>query len=115
MFGDFFSPSALLTSLLLARATPGCDVFFCAREGGLLRYQSDATESEAELVTLLSRTHATVPDIEASLFPYDRNAQSYVHRVAEAGTLEVMMTDEVWTQEGSIGPDWAPFAMSPTL
>ena len=115
LFGDFFSPSALLTSLLLVRATPGCDVFFCAREGGLLRYQSDATESEAELVTLLSRTHATVPDIEASLFPYDRNAQSYVHRVAEAGTLEVMMTDEVWTQEGRIGPDWAPFAMSPTL
>lgn len=115
LFGDFFSPSALLTSLLLARATPGCDVFFCAREGGLLRYQSDATESEAELVTLINRTHTTVSDIEARLFPYDRNAQSYVHRVAEAGKLEVITTDEVWTQEGRIGPDWAPYAVSPTL
>lgn len=110
LFGDFFSPSNLLISLLLARSMPGCEVFFCAREGGLLRYHSEASVSESELLSQISRSHNTVSDIRAQLFPYDDSAQVYVQRVAEAGRLEVITTDDLWTQEGRVDASWEPFA-----
>lgn len=112
LFGDFFSPRALLTSLLLVRATPGCEVFFCAREGGLLRYQVEASEAEAQLLARLNRVHNTLADIEANLFPYDSSTVAYVHCVAQAGKLDVIIADEVWAQVGRVGPDWAPFVVS---
>lgn len=110
VFGDFFSPDNLFVSLLLARSTPDCEVYFCTRRGGLLRYKSEKTEAEATLLTEVTLFNGTDSELKGQLFAAELSALDYVRRVALAGQLEVMVSDTVWTHAGLVNETWEPFA-----
>lgn len=108
LFGDFFSPNTLRISLWLARSMPNGEVYFFGRRGGLLRYQSTGLESETELLAMTTGTVGTRSALEEQLLSLTLSPQDYVRRVAAAGRLEVISTDEMWTVTGLVTQTWAP-------
>lgn len=110
VFGDFFSPGNLFVSLLLARATPGCEIYFCTRRGGLLRYNSEPSEAQSALLAAVTASNGVESELESQLLAPELSARDYVRRVASAGRLEVIIADGVWTQVGQVGQTWEPFA-----
>lgn len=109
VFGDFFSPDNLFVSLLLARSTPGCEIYFCTRRGGLLRYISEKTEAETTLLVEVTSSNGSDSTLEAELLAAELSARDYVRRVALAGQLEVMTADTVWIHAGRVNDTWEPF------
>lgn len=110
VFGDFFSPGNLFVNLLLARATPGCEIYFCTRRGGLLRYNSGQSEAQSTLLAELTSVNGAASELESQLLAAELSARDYVRRVAAAGQLEVVIADGVWTQVGPVDQTWEPFA-----
>lgn len=109
VFGDFFSPKNLLACLRLARSIPLFQVFFCTRRGGLLRYQSQSSDLEIQMLAQLTATSGTGSELETRLMSAQLSAQDYVRQVAGAGLLDVIAADEIWTHEGAVTDTWIAY------
>ena len=107
---DFFSPDNIFDGLMLMRATLGLRVYFSAPQGALLSYRRTSVEAESALLVRVTRVDAASSGLEQDLVSGRLPAIGFVHQVAAAGRLEVMVTDAVWAQAGRVTSQWQPGA-----
>lgn len=106
IYRSFVNPSLLLAALTAVRQTPASgDTFLplylsCA-DSALLKYQASSLIAGWNDP---SRLQAYVKKLNG---PF--NAAEYIREVARAGTLEVLITGEIWATLGQVSQRWTAY------
>ncbi|MEB0204725.1 DUF4329 domain-containing protein [Pseudomonas sp. CCC3.1] len=111
---DFMSPDNVWIDYLMMQASPGSRAYFSAPEGALLSYVRFSLDAETELIASVAHPNELTSQLDRQLTAGSLTATEFVRRVAAAFVLNVVKTDEVWTQTGRVSDDWGPFAPVPT-
>jgi hypothetical protein len=105
VYRSFITPSTLRAALFAVRqSSPAGDtflpIFLSCTDGALLRYQALVHDSDWDSQ---SRLQAYVKTLNGPFNPGD-----YIHKVARAGTLDVLVSGEIWATQGPVTQEWQP-------
>jgi hypothetical protein len=119
LYRSFFPALGLATAAQEARLIPsaqvaeqGMGLYQRTPDGAVLAYRFSYSQQEADLYRVQD---TTVDDhgFETALLTGVLTPQAYVHKVATAGTLQVLSTSRIWNQAGGVADNWRPFSNIP--
>lgn len=119
LYRSFFPALGLATAAQQARLIPseqvaeqGVSLYLRAPDDAVLAYRFSYSQKEAGLYRVQG---TTVDDhgFESALLTGVLTPQAYVHKVAMAGTLQVLSTSRIWDQAGEVVDNWRPFSNIP--
>ncbi|WLH37341.1 hypothetical protein PSH79_08565 [Pseudomonas sp. FP2196] len=96
LYQNFFSPADLKVGLDRLSVAPHQRIFAITPDGAVLRFAKPIMPKVLALTTELAQ------DLEQKIISGDMSPQTYVNKVADAGTLSVLLASKTWAHVGRV-------------